>query len=174
VCSSDLAVVRYRHFDCSDPIFVSGVTDFSEALEVTDFSPPGDCAYTYIVSAVNEAGEPVEKAGWLSIKTLGGLEHPILRGELRNSGVFGGGRVDRCTDNCRSHPYLFGAGVSGPAPVAFVEAMNTGQVFDIYGEIAYYFEGPYFTLVSEARPITCDGQVASQGLTWSSLKALYR
>jgi hypothetical protein len=168
------AVVRYRHFDCSDPIFVSGVTDFSEATEVTDSSPPEDCAYTYIVSAIDEAGEPVKMAGWRSIRTLGGLDHPIIRGDLRSFGMWGVGLVYGCTDICRSHPYLGGAGVSGPRPDALVEARDTGQVFDIYGEIDYGFEGPFFNLVSEALPTTCDAQVATQGLTWSSLKSLYR
>jgi hypothetical protein len=150
------------------------VTDFSEGLEVTDFSPPEDSAYTYIASLVNEAGEPVDMAGWQSIRTLGGLEHPIIRGDLRSGSVFRDGRVYRCTDSCMSHPYLYGPGLSGPAPDAFVEARDTGQVFDIYGEIGYYFEGPFFTLVSEALPTTCDAPLSSQVLTWSTLKSLYR
>ena len=169
------AVVSYKHSDCSDPVFVSAVTEFTEAITVTDNSPPTDSSYTYIVSLVDLEGIPSNSAGWLSIETLGGLEHPLFRGDLRSGGVFGGGLIHLCPEICLGHPYLGPlVGLSGSAPVEFVEAQDTGQVFDIYGTIEYYFEGPFLTLVSEAVETTCEPSVASQAIGWAGLKARYR
>lgn len=169
------AVVCYKHFDCSGPIFVSEITEFTEPITITDFSPPAHSAYTYIVLLINEEGITGHSAGWMSVVTLGGLEHPLLRGDLRSGGVFGGGLVYLCPDSCWLHPLMLGVvGLSGQSPAELIEARDTGQVFDIFGTIAYSWEGPYLTLVSEAIPTTCDAQVATQVIDWTRIKAFYR
>ena len=167
------AVVCYLHSECTDPVFVSDVTDFSEPLEFTDNSPPEHSAYTYVVSWINEAGEPAIHSGEGSQATLGGLEHPIIRGDLRDPSLWSGS-VFPCTDSCIRIPYTWGVGVLSSAPDAFLEAKNSGQVFDVFGEIVYTFEGAVFALVSKAVPTTCDAPLSSQVVTWSTLKSLYR
>jgi hypothetical protein len=169
------AVVRYKHSDCMEPVIISEVTEYTEPLSVTDDSPPSDSSYTYIVSLIKTDGTPGYSAGWLSIETLGGLEHPLFRADLRSGGVFGGGLFHLCPDLCWGHPYLGTlVGLSGSAPAELIEARDTGQVFDIYGTIEYFFEGPYLTWVSEAIEATCDGSVATESMDWDTLKALYR
>ena len=169
------AVIRINHGECGDPVFLSEVMGFSDPITVTDMEIPSYYAYSYIAALIDTDGLARYSSGWGSIETLGGLEYPIVRGDIRSGGVFGGGLIYLCPNMCwgQFHLGTF-IGVSGPVPDGYWEARDTGQVFDIYGTIEYNFEGPYMTLVSEIDPTTCDEEVPVRSTTWSTFKAWFR
>jgi hypothetical protein len=167
------AVVRHVHGICEDPVFLTDVVAFDTPVSVTDSSLPTDLAYSYVAALVDADGVPGWFAGWDAIETLGGLDHPIARGRVQSGGVFGGGALVACPDMCWELPYLtgFGIGVSG-APENVSGAIDTDQVFDIYGSVDYGWEGPWFTAITEGVPTEC-GAVSARQETWSTVKGRF-
>ena len=168
------AVARHDHGICEDPVFLTEVLAFDEPVSVTDPSLPIDFAYSYVAALVDSDGVPGWFAGWNAIETLGGLDHPIARGRVQSGGVFGGGTLVACPDMCWELPYLtgFGIGISG-APDNVAGAIDTDQVFDIYGSIDYWWEGPWFTSITEGVPTEC-GAVSTRQEAWSTVKSRFR
>ncbi len=168
------AVVRYLHGACEDPVFLTEVLPFSEPVQLIDSLLPEYYAYSYVVALIDDAGFPGSFADWEGIDTLGGLDHPILRGRLESGGVFGGGVLVACPDMCWELPFFTGLGVGVmSAPDEVSDAIDSGQVFDIYGDIAYFFEGPFIPVITEGVPTEC-GVVSSSTESWSALKRRFR
>lgn len=165
------AVVRWVHGVCEDPVFLTDVLAFTDPIDtVIDPTPPDDLAYSYVVALVESDGTPSWYAGWQAIATLGGLEHPVVRGHLQSGGVFGGGYLVACPDMCWELPFLAGSHIGISAtPEHVADAIDTGQVFDIHGEVGYGWEGPYIQEVTAGIPTDCD-QVATVPQSWSALK----
>jgi len=167
-------VVRYVHGVCEDPVQLTATLPFDTPTSVVDQDPPMELACTYAVTGVTADGAAWSFPTWNGIATLGGPDRPVLRGWLVSGGVFGGGMMFACPDMCWELPLLTGfpVGVQA-APAELLESVDTGQIFDVYGEIDYAFEGPFFTSITAVTATDCDA-VATAPVTWSALRQRFR
>jgi len=167
-------VVRDVLGRCEDSVVLTDTTiPFDEDVTLNDGpSFPGH-ANRYAVRAMTEDGELWGMSfGMWSHDVVSCESAPVYRGTIV-PGMFGWGvGVEPCTEACWLPEWYWPIQIGVySAPDWLLEYMGTGVVFDLYGEIGEYVEGP-FVAIEDAVETNCDA-VGTEARSWSDIKVRY-
>lgn len=159
---------------CEDwTVLTSGPVAFDEGIDLLDQPAYPDLANWYSVMVMDADGNVDGYTfGYGSIDVANCRGAPVIRGRVVSGGVYWAGILP-CEGMCWVPERFLMWGILGVftgGPVA--PYMGTDTVLDVYGQIGYWWEGP-FVVVDHVVVTTCDA-VPVTPTSWSTLKQRFR